>query len=915
MKRKLIEVALPLEAINNACKPETENPFLRRHPRALHIYWARIPLVACRAVILSSLLDDPSGDAGLTEEEQDEERARLLDLVTRVSTWEASSAPALLEEARSEICRHLGDDDLPPIVDPFSGRGSICLEAARLGLPARASDLNPVAVLITSGLLDYPARFRDSGSVHPATRDGQLPVGAPTGVGGLLRDIELYAGDVAAKAKEQLASIYPAASNGRDPLAWLWARTVTCPNPACRATVPMIRSFAVSSKGATKVWLEPHLDNGSKTVSFDVRRGNGPIPAATKVGSRQARFRCLFCQTIADEAYIRSEGVAGRIGEQLLTTVTSPGRGREYLKARNEDVAPLESLAPISAIDSDLPKKALGFRVQIYGMTKHSDLFTKRQLRSLAALTDLVNETRDQIEIDAIAAGLPNDAIRLADGGRGAAAYADALVVYLTCAISRLADYANNLATWNDVNQNISHLFQRQAVPMVWDFAESNIITGSQLNLASGAQWVIDALANVPVDREVRVSQRDAARTMPTDERSVVVTDPPYYDNIGYGDLADFFYVWLRRTLGGVLPDLFSTILSPKAAELVATPYRFDGSSLKAKEHFLKGLEASFARARAIQHPDYPMCVFYAFKQEEADEDGTASTGWETMLEGLLESGFLITGTWPVRTTKAARSVARGTSALASAIVLVCRPRPDDAGLGTRKGFVQALRDEMPDALRKLQHGNIAPVDLAQAAIGPGMAVFSRHTRVVEASGEPMSVRSALGLINEVLDEVLASEEGELDPETRWAITWFAQHGFNPGDGGDANLLCNARNTALNALIESGIVTSKGGQVRLLVREELPPDWDPLTDRRLTVWEVVQHLIRVLESDGEVEAARLLRRCGDVGELARVLAYRLYTICQRSGWNSEAAALNGLVVAWPELQRLGSHEAQRPLGI
>ncbi len=421
--------------------------------------------------------------------------------------------------------------------------------------------------------------------------------------------------------------------------------------------------------------------------------------------------------------------------------------------------------------------------------------------------------------------------------------------------------------------------------------------------------WIAEVIDAAPAAQDATVRPLDATSSIDGVKSPVISTDPPYYDNIGYADLSDFFYVWLRRSLEEIYPDLFATVLTPKSAELVATPYRFEGGKDEAKEFFEQGLAKMFSRMHAAQHPDYPLTLFYAFKQAESQGDGEiASTGWETMLTGLLKSGFAITGTWPMRSERSGRSVAIGTNALASSIVLVCRPRPQDAPRTTRREFILSLKQELPNAIRQLQQENIAPVDLAQAVIGPGMAIFSRYREVLEADGSPMTVRTALALINQEIDEILAGQEADFDPETRWAVTWFEQHGFGQGQFGDAETISKAKNTSVSGLVEAGILEAGGGKVRLLRMDELDPDWDPSRDKRLTVWEVTHHLIRVLDEGGEEEAARLLRKVGPVAGVARDLAYRLYQICERKGWAQEAIFYNALVVSWPEMKRLAERE-------
>ena len=425
-------------------------------------------------------------------------------------------------------------------------------------------------------------------------------------------------------------------------------------------------------------------------------------------------------------------------------------------------------------------------------------------------------------------------------------------------------------------------------------------------------EWIAKVCRQLPSGSGL-AKQLDAAAAANGVENPIISTDPPYYDNIGYADLSDFFYVWLRRASRQTYPDLFSTLLTPKTPELVATPYRFGGDKRAAQRHFETGLQAAFGRMKEAHNDEYPMTVFYAFKQAEAEADGVASTGWETMLQGLLAAGFGITGTWPMRTERGARSVAIGSAALASSVVLVCRPRPDDAVLATRKEFTAALRAELPDALRHLQQGAIAPVDLAQASIGPGMAVFSHYSKVIEADGEPMRVRTALALINEALDELLAEQEADFDPDTRWCVAWFEQYGMGAGPFGVAETLSKAKNTSISGLVDAGVLRSAAGKVRLIERDDLAEAWDPSSDTRLTVWEVTQHLIRRLEQGGEQSAADLLRQVGGLAEPARELAYRLFQICDRKKWAGEALGYNALAAAWLEITRLASADAGGPV--
>jgi putative DNA methylase len=684
--------------------------------------------------------------------------------------------------------------------------------------------------------------------------------------------------------------------------------------------MPLTSKWWLSKKKGKEAWIEPRIDYSVKppVVSFSVKAGKGEPPSGTV--NRQGTI-CLACGMPVSFDHIRAEGKAGRMNAQLMAIVAEGQHGRVYLAPNEEQVAISEQAKPEDVPETDLPEQALGFRVQLYGMTKHRDLFTPRQLVALTTFSNLVQEVRDKVLSDAMLVGLSSDDVSLTlnKDGRGATVYTDAIAIYLAIAVDRLADKGSTICAWDVTRDNLGHTFARQAIPMVWDFGEANPFSNSGGNFQGAVDWVAEATEASPCYAPGEAKQRDATE-IANSVHPMISTDPPYYDNIGYADLSDFFYVWLRRSLNQIYPDLFSTMLVPKTPELIATPHRFGGSKSKAQQFFETGLGKAFEHMRAIQHPDYPLTVYYAFKQSEAeaDEDGSsngnspaiiASTGWETMLEGLIKAGFTIMGTWPMRTEMANRSVGLGTNALASSIVLVCRPRPINAPIASRKVFLNTLRSELPAALKNLQRGNIAPVDLAQASIGPGMAIYSRYSKVVESDGTRLGVRTALQLINRTLDEVLAEQEGEYDAETRWAIAWFEQYEMKEGPYGVAETLSKAKNTAVSNLVDAGFLEAKSGKVRLLRRDELAEGWSPKHATRLTVWEVMQHLIFALDKKGEVETATILRHAGEQGEVARDLAYRLYTVCERKGWTQEALAYNSLVLSWSEVGRLARRES------
>ena len=899
MPTKLIEVALPLDVINR--EAAREKSIRHGHPSTLHLWWARRPLAACRAVLFAQLVDDPSAhpDRFPTEEDQDTERQRLFRIIERLVPWEASNDEKVLEEARAEI-RKCYPDGLPTIVDPFCGGGSIPLEAQRLGLPVEASDLNPVPVLITKALIELPPKFADRPPVHPREHGKLAGTQTWKGAAGLAEDVRWYGNWMRDQAEKRIGHLYPKATlpdgSQATVIAWLWARTVTCPNPACRATMPLVRSFWLGKKKGKETWVNPVPDPANKRARFEIGHGKQGPPVEGTVGRTGAT--CFVCGSPVPLEYVRSEGRAGRIGAQLMAIVAEGQRQRVYLPPGPLHESAADVPRPDDVPDTELPAQALGFRVQAYGMTHHADLFTNRQLTALTTFSDLVSEARAQV---------------LAASG-GDTPYADAVATYLAFAVSRLSDYSSSITTWasNPQMEILRNTFARQAIPMTWDFGEGNFFAESSGSLPIMVGWIAKVISRLPAVGSSLISQADASTR--DYENRVVCTDPPYYDNIGYADLSDYFYVWLRRSLRFIYPELLSTVLTPKEQELIATPYRFEGSRQKAEQHFEAGFSRVFHHVSVHSDQGAPTAVFYAFKQSESDDDDSqaatgivvSSTGWEKMLTGLIRSGETIVGTWPIRTEKLGRMLSMGTNALASSIVLVCRRRSDTAGVTDRRGFQQALRGRLAHDLRLLQSGGIAPVDLAQAAIGPGMAVFSSFAKVIEPDGSAMTVRKALQLINQVLDEVTAEQEGEFDEDTRWAIAWYAEFGMDEGAYGRADDLSRAKNVSVEGLVRAGIVKAGAGKVRLLDRSELDRDWDPASDNRLTVWEVAQHLIRRLLDDGEASAGELLSRVGGLGDAARDLAYRLFQVAESRRWAKEAGPYNALAASWPELSKLAA---------
>lgn len=911
-KKKLIEVAMPVEAINAASQNENANPFLTGHPKSLK-WWARRPLAACRAVVLASMLDDPSSepDRFPDADSQERERARLLDLVARCCRWDLSAESEPIQEARAEVLRHTAGS--PPVLcDPFAGGASIPLEAMLLGLPVVAADLNPVAVLINRALLQLAQRFPDGGGVHPTAGDQLV---RPRGAAALAADLRHIGGEIADELAAGAGQYWPShdGDKGSRVVAWIWARTVASPNPAWGGMVPLVRSFELASKGSVKTWVSPEIDRESGSIRYTVQSGKGPVPSGTVADGGAV---CIATGTPITFDYIRSEGRAGRLGQELLAVVVDRGRGKKaYRTPTSLDSDAAAGVPDIGGPSSSLPERALGFRVQAYGLSSHRQLFTARQIFGLETIVELISARHSAIEELAQAAGMTDDQTPFARGGTGSRAYADAVVLLLGKALARTAMFHSSLCKWNKTNENVANPFALMTLSMTWDFAEGNLIN-SPTDFRAQVSKVAEILETaVTVDApEPQVLQADARYIDQFVSDAMFSTDPPYYDNAGYADLSDYFYVWERRVLKSIFPDDCSTLLSPKDAELIASPDRHGGKKVEAKRYFEEGLQSAFGAIREASGNDFPFTVHYAFKQQETKgSSGAASTGWETMLEGLLGAGWCVVGTWPLRTEREARSRNQGSNALASSIVLVCRKRPESAPLATRKEFIALLRAELPEAIRALRAANVAPVDFAQSAIGPGMAVFSRFARVVEADGSAMRVRSALELINQALDEISSGFDAEFDADTRWAMTWFEDVGMAEGEYGRAEQLSKTRNTSVAGLAEAGVIFQRPGKVRLLRRDEMSSSWDPTSDRRLAVWEITQHLIRRLESEGENAAAALLRQVGGgYGELAKELSYRLFLICDRKGWPKEALAYNALVSVWSELTRLASSDRPQP---
>ncbi|CAN1559071.1 COG1743 Adenine-specific DNA methylase containing a Zn-ribbon [Mycobacteriaceae bacterium] len=924
IRRKLIEVSIPLEEINAASA--TEKSIRHGHPSTLHLWWARRPLAAARAVLFAQLVDDPSSDLSLTEEQQRVERERLHGIIRRLVKWENVNNETLLRAAHEEIVKSTGGHP-PAILDPFAGGGTIPLEAQRLGLEAYASDLNPVAVLINKALIEIPPKFAGRPPVFPGAAGTKL--GTWPRATGLAEDVRCYGAWMRDQAKERIGHLYPDATvvDGKTKkkttattIAWIWARTVTCPNPACGIDTPLVRSWWLGKKKGKEAYVVATVVDdasapGGRRVKFSIGHDKAKGPTASTDGTvgRQGAT-CVACASAVELRYIREESRAKRMRSQLMAIVAAGNRRRIYLAPNEDHLQASSEGTPTAVPGGNIFNWPGRINVYTYGMTKFSDLFTNRQLVALTTFSDLVGEAREKILKDAVAGRFPPSG-RLAEGGDGAEAYADAVATYLAFAISRSTNKSNALNTWDSSPkmEAVRGLFARQAIPMAWDYAESNPFGGSSGDYLEDLNWVCRSLEKLPAFGPSHAEQADAATR--SYSNVVVSTDPPYYDNIGYADLSDFFYVWLRRSLRDIQPALFASLLVPKAEELVANPYRHNGPD-GAEKFFEEGFARVFARARMTASDDFPITVFYAFKQSELEQEGITSTGWATILEGMIKAGWAITATWPMRTEMGNRMIASGKNALASSIVLVLRPRRETAGQTTRRGFLAALRRDLPSALEALRQGAIAPVDLAQATIGPGMGVFSRYTRVVENDGGDMSVKSAIALINQAVGEALDEESGDLDADTLFCVKWYEQFGWNKGPFGVAESLSVPFNLSVRGVADSGVLRQGEGIVQLVKPAELSPAWNPVTDDRISVWEVMCHLGRVLSAeDGGLEAAaRLMSAAATRSEIdieaVQRLAYRLYEMTKTSR-TEDARLFNLIGGSWTDLtQAAGRAQGQ-----
>ena len=934
--KKLIEVALPLEDINK--EAVREKSIRHGHPSTLHLWWARRPLAAARAVIFAQMVNDPGGERGwakgLTKEQAAAKREVLFDIIRDLVKWENTNDEAVLERARAAIRQSWREtcelnkgkpgfdpDVLPAFHDPFAGGGAIPLEAQRLGLESYASDLNPVAVMINKAMIEIPPRFAGRKPVGP------IPVGEQifeeyihrewSGARGLAEDVRRYGHWMRNEAQKRIGHLYPQVEitpemvkerpdlNGYQGkkltvIAWLWARTVKSPHPDfADVDVPLASTFVLSKKPGHQAYVQPVLEG--KSYRFEVKIGTPPKEAENGTKTKGTNFLCLFSNTPITQDYLREKGEKGEIGSRLMAIVCEGDKRRVYL-------APLPKHETIanSAPDSwkplgEVPPRLTGGTCRFFGYDTWYKLFTKRQLVALNTFSDLIQNARIKAIADAVANGMPDDNIRLCDGGKGATAYGDAISVYLAFAVDKCSDRNSSICSWDAGRESSRNTFGRQAVPMTWDYVETNILANSTGSYLNAFEQSVECLYDLPSSIISFVFQ-SLAQNQTISSNKVISTDPPYYDNIAYADFSDFFYVWMRRNLRDIYPELFATIATPKEDELVAIAKRHGGKDAAAK-FFLDGMAKAMHNLAIQAHPAFPVTIYYAFKSSGTDDNGTSNTGWETFLQALMAAGFEITGTWPMRTELNNRLVGNNANMLASSIVLVCRRRAEDADEIDRRDFLTELREAMPNALRDMMGKDgvsspIAPVDLAQAAIGPGMEIFSKYKAVLNADGTQMSVHDAMIEINRQITDYLNPEGTGFDAETLFCNDWFQENGWSENAYGLADVLARAKGTSVERVKDAGVILSAGGKVQLLNWNEYPTDYDPSKDKNRPAWEALHHLIRVLNTSGENAAGKLLSKMPEASEDIRQLTYFLYTMCERKGNADDARYYNELMTSW-----------------
>ncbi len=948
-RKKLIEVSIPLKEISKASS--REKSIRHGHPSTLHLWWARRPLASARAVIFCQIIDDPSDvpEEFPTIEDQDKERMRLFSLLEEIIKWENTSNNEVFKLAKKEFERswiRFCDDNeqhpeakklfrkdiFPSFHDPFAGGGALPIEAQRFGLTSYASDLNPIAVSLNKAMIEIPPLFADMPPVHQKSLHNQtLSTNKWIGSKGLASDVVFYANLIRNEAEEKIGDNYPKLYISEDlvnkrpdlaPLkgqklnvtAWIFARTVESSNPAfSNIKVPLASSFLLSTKKGQEHYIEPII-NGEK-YKFEVKFGKPEDLEQVKKGtklSRGANFKCLLSGTAINGAHIKKEGKKNNLGCCLMAIVAEGPKGRIYAAPDEIHNAAFKVNEPKWKPDISISGTGRYLVGKPYGIDRFEQLFSNRQLNALNTFSDLIETFEERIFNDALRSGMNNDDVSLRDNGRGAKAYSEAIKFYLSLILDKCADYWSNCCTWSNTRHTLRGTFGRQAIPLAWDYAEANPFSSSSGNWNSMTMWTSKALALAPSNIRGYAIQSDAS-VQTTSLLKIISTDPPYYDNVPYADISDFFYVWLRKSIRNLYPKLFATITVPKKEELVAADHR-QGGKEAAKNFFIDGMTNALSRLAIQAHPAFPITIFYAFKQSETKDSETSSTGWETFLSSLIRAGLKISGTWPMRTELATRLRGTTSNALSSSMVLVCQKRNEDEEIITRKEFRRKLKETLPLAIRNLSSTNIAPVDVGQAAIGPGMSIFSQAKKVVKSDDSIMSVKEALIEINSCLYEYLTDDENQFDLDTLFAITLFETFGYSEIPYGEAEVCAVARNISVDGVCKAGIIKAYAGKVKVLTRDELLENWDPFLDNRICIWEATQYLIKSLEKEGEVEASQLLMKINnlmgqnDIAQKCRALAYRLFNHCEKTKQADEALSYNGLIIAWPDLERMAAEK-------
>lgn len=887
-KRKLIEVALPLDEINAACKADKDRK--TGTIRNIHKWFAPMPLPAWRALLFAALIDDPEDDNG---------RVALLDLIKQlVKNGADLPDEEVLDEAKALLANQF-PDGMPNVLDPFCGGGSTLVEAQRLGIPAQGSDLNPVPTLITRTISSVLPRVQEEPPLHATSADSLTLFSASSGSGyeGLISDVSHYAAKVRERAWEQLSPYYPVQA-GEIPVAWIWARTARCPNPACGIETVLTTSWWISKKKNALAWVEPKVVDGRVVLTVVSDRRAGSAPESPKTG-RGASFQCVSCRGVVDEKSLMKQGAEGSLGLRLMAVAAERDGRRIYREPTAE-----EQDAPLSAptVD-DLPELRLPdiprwFSGPRFGFNSQADLYTSRQLLTLAVFTDLVSEVHEEV---------------LSDGG--SKARADAITTLLALSVGKMAQVASTLAIWrHQPMAKAEAALSSHSLPMMWDFPDVNVFGESVGDWRGLVKTTLRALALLPKRAEPATVTRVDAREARLPKAGLVATDPPYFDTIGYADISDYFYLWHRRALRGVYPDLYGTLATPKAGELTAVPAHHGNDKIRARDYFVDGFTETFGNLRESVAKDLPMLIVYASKEQKGGKE--EETRWSSILTAIVNAELEITGTWPVRGTTEARMISAGTNAVASYIVMVCRPRREEAATTSLADFNRALRRELGPAVRDLQAASILPVDLAQAAMGPGMQIYSRYREVRDQMGHRVPVDQALRLINAALGEVLDEQEGDLDPESRFAVRWWETHGWAPGSFGEADKAVRPLGLSVDDVARAQVVTSQGNRVQLLGVEDLDRKWIPSDDILPTAWEAVHHLAyRLIDGGGELEAARLMAILGNLRDPAMALVYRLHDIAAKSGRTRDQERYNALINSWAELIKLAGDSAVTSEGL